>query len=110
MTGVRVITYHELRGRKFMRSNSPATSQRKKTVRETVGIFQDPDELQDAIDDLQSHGFMRHQISVLAGESAVQEKLGHLYRRVDEAADDPKAPRMMFMSKEEIGVAEAAAI
>jgi hypothetical protein len=86
------------------------TVRKKITVRETVGVFQDPGKLQDAIDELQSHGFMRHEISVLAGEKTIQEKLGHLYRRVQQAEDDPKAPRMIFISNEEVGTAEALAI
>lgn len=66
--------------------------------------------MQAAIDELQSHGFMRHEISVLAGEKAIEDKLGHLYRRVEQAEDDPKAPRMMFITTEEVGVAMAAAV
>ncbi len=89
---------------------NPATGRKKLAVREAVGIFQEPGDLQAAIDELQSRGFMRHEISVLAGESAIQEKLGHLYKRVQQAEDDPKAPRVMFISNEEIGEATAAAI
>lgn len=81
-----------------------------KIVREAVGIFQDAAQLQAAIDELQIHGFMRQEISVLAGENTVQEKLGHLYKRIEQAEDDPKAPRMVFVSNEEISVAKAAAI
>jgi hypothetical protein len=87
-----------------------AAAHRKITVREAVGVFQDPGKLQAAIDELQSHGFMRHEISVLAGEKTIQEKLGHLYQRVQQAEDDPKAPRMIFISNEEVGTAEALAI
>ena len=87
-----------------------ATTRGKTIVREAVGIFRDPGKLQAAIDELQSHGFMRHEISVLAGEHTIQEKLGHLYRRVQEAEDDPRAPRIIFISSEEVGTAEALAI
>lgn len=80
------------------------------TVREAVGIFQDHKTMQAAIDDLQTQGFMRHEISVLAGETTVREKLGHVYKHIEDAEDDPKAPRMMFIATEEVGVAEAAAI
>ena len=82
----------------------------KRTVREAVGVFQDPAQLQAAIDELQIQGFMRHEISVLAGEDTIREKLGHLYKNVQQAEDDPKAPRMIFVSNEEISVAKAAAV
>ena len=82
----------------------------KRTVREAVGIFQDPTQLQAAIDELQIRGFMRQEISVLADEATIREKLGHLYKHVQLAEDDPKAPRMIFVSNEEISVAEAAAV
>jgi hypothetical protein len=80
------------------------------TVREAVGVFHDHKTMQAAIDDLQVQGFMRQELSVLAGENAVKEKLGHLYKRTEDAEDDPKAPRMMFIATEEIGVAQAAVI
>ena len=82
----------------------------KTTVHEAVGVFHDPAQMQAAIDELQIHGFMRHEISVLAGEDTIHQKLGHLYKRVKEAEDDPKAPRAVFISSEEISVAKAAAV
>jgi hypothetical protein len=85
-------------------------TKRKRKVREAVGVFHDPEMLQAAIDDLQRHGFMRHEISVLAGESAIRDKLGHLYKHVQEAEDDPSAPRVMFISSEEMAVAKGAAV
>jgi hypothetical protein len=81
-----------------------------KTVREAVGVFHDPGQLEAAIDELQTRGFMRQEISVLAGEGTIQKKLGHLYKRVQQAEDDPKAPRMIFVSSEDLGAAKAAVI
>jgi hypothetical protein len=80
------------------------------TVREAVGVFRDPKDLQETIDELQSHGVMRHEISVLAGEEAIRDKLGHSYRRVENAEDDPMAPRTLFVSTEEIREAKAVAV
>lgn len=66
------------------------------------------DSLQAAIDDLQMHGFARYELSILADENAVTEKLGHIYKRVEEVEDDPKVPRTIFVPKETIAEAEGA--
>ncbi|WP_321396163.1 hypothetical protein [Emcibacter sp.] len=79
-----------------------------KTILEAVGVFDDVRSLQAAVDDLQEHGFMRQELSVLAGDKAIEEKLGHIYTRVEEAEDDPEAPRTIFVPLENIGDAEGA--
>lgn len=79
-------------------------------VREAVGIFAVAEDLQAAIDDLMSNGFDRADISLLAGEAAVQEKLGHSYQRAAELEDDPAAPRAAYVSPESVGEAEGALI
>ncbi len=80
------------------------------TVHEAVGIFNDADSLQAAIDDLQIHGFMRQEISILADDKAVKEKLGRIYSRVEDAEDDAVAPRKIFVANETLGDAQGAAI
>jgi hypothetical protein len=78
--------------------------------REAVGIFHSPEGLQGAIDELLSSGFHRAELSLLASELAVEEKLGHRYARVDVLADDPAVPRAAYVSTEAIGDAEGALI
>ncbi|WP_340267169.1 hypothetical protein [Sphingobium mellinum] len=78
--------------------------------REAVGIFHSSLGLQDAIDELLSSGFHRSELSLLASERAVEEKLGHRYSRVDVLADDPDVPRAAFVSIEAIGDAEGGII
>jgi outer membrane lipoprotein SlyB len=80
------------------------------TSRETVGVFHDPDALQEAIDELHGSGFDRAELSLLAGEHAVEEKLGHRYRKVAELEDDPRVPRTAYVSLESIGDAEGGLI
>lgn len=80
------------------------------TIREAVGVFHDPDSLQEAIDELLSSGFDRAELSLLAGEHAVEEKLGHRYRKVAELEDDPRVPRTAYVSLESIGDAEGGLI
>ncbi|MCB1547941.1 MAG: hypothetical protein KDJ41_08960 [Hyphomicrobiaceae bacterium] len=79
-------------------------------VREAVGVFDTPDALQNAIDELLSSGFNRAEISLLASEAAVVEKLGHRYRKAEELEDDVSVPRAAYVSTESVGDAEGAVI
>jgi hypothetical protein len=79
------------------------------TISEAVGIFDRSEDLQAAIDELLSSGFHRSQLSLLAGASAVEAKLGH-FERVNPLADDPAVPRSAYVSPEAIGDAEGGLI
>lgn len=79
-------------------------------IREAVGVFADAQTLQTAIDELESAGFDRAEISLLAGEETITEKLGHKYSRAEELEDDPKVPRTAFVSTESRGDAEGGLI
>jgi len=80
------------------------------TMTEAVAYFEDADSLQGAIDELQSSDFDRAELSLLATEKAVDDKLGHHYKKVDELEDDPKVPRTAYISTEAIGAAEGGLI
>jgi hypothetical protein len=84
--------------------------QEARTVREAVGIFNRPVDLQDAIDELLSSGFHRAELGLLASEQAVKEKLGHRHEKVSMLADDPTVPRAAYVSTEAIGDAEGGLI
>lgn len=73
-------------------------------------MFERPDKLQEAIDDLMSSGFDRAELSLLAAEKTVDEKLGHKYRKITELEDDPIVPRCCYVSTESIGDAEGGLI
>jgi hypothetical protein len=79
-------------------------------IREAVGYFNSADALEAAIDDLMSSGFDRAQISLLAGEQAVEQKLGHKYTKVAELEDEPGIARRCYVSKEALGDAEGGLI
>jgi hypothetical protein len=79
-------------------------------VREAVGVFNRPEDLQGAIDELLSSGFHRAELSLLASERAVEEKLGHRYEKVIALEDDPRVPRTAYVSTEAVGSAEGAVI
>lgn len=78
--------------------------------REAVAVFRNADDLQAAIDELLSNGFNRAELSLLAGEDAVEKKLGHAYRKAAELEEDPEVPRIGYISTESIGGAEGALI
>jgi len=69
------------------------------TIQEVVAVFDTARQLEDAVFDLQQHGFDRAAFSLLASEHAVQQKLGHSYQRVQEMEDEPAAPRETFFSR-----------
>jgi len=79
-------------------------------MREAVGVFKTADALQGAIDELMSSGFDRAEISLLAAEKTVEEKLGHKYRKVTQLEDDTSVPRCCYVSLESIGDAEGGLI
>ena len=60
--------------------------------REVVGVFSDGYALESAVEELLNAGFDLGDISLLAGEKAVVDKLGHKYVKVEAAEDDAAAP------------------
>jgi hypothetical protein len=84
--------------------------QPEKTRTEVVAVFDDSDTLQEAIDALLIAGFDRAEVSLLASENAVDEKLGHTYRKVEELKDDTSVPRAAYVSTEALGDAEGGLI
>jgi hypothetical protein len=79
---------------------------RQRNEPEAVAVFDDVDALYAAIDELQMHGFNRSEISMLANEKTVEEKLGTAFWRAEKLEDNPDAPRRPYFSEESIGAAE----
>jgi hypothetical protein len=73
---------------------------------EAVGVFDDSETLQAAVDELLSSGFDRAELSLLASERAVEDKLGHAYRQVEDLEEDTSVPRTAYVSAESVGDAE----
>ena len=71
-------------------------------VREAVGVFHHWQNLQAAVDDLLRHGFDRSEVSLLAGEKTVEQKLGHIYKKIAELEDDPAVPRTAFLGADSL--------
>lgn len=85
-------------------------SEEGQVAREAVTYFATVEDLEAAIAELQSSGFDRAEISLLASEKAVEEKLGRMYRKVTELEDDPSVPRTHYVSEASVGAAEGALI
>jgi hypothetical protein len=79
-------------------------------VREAVGVFDTADSLQDAIDELQTSGFDRADLSLMTSEHVVEDKLGHRYKKVSELEDDANVPRTFYVERESIGEAQGALV
>lgn len=69
-----------------------------RVVREAVAVIEDVDSLEAVVEELEARGFAAADISLLAGHATVERKLGRMYERVEELADDPAAPRTAFVS------------
>ena len=80
------------------------------TIREAVGIFGGATDLQDAIDELLSSGFHRAELSLLASEHTVEQKLGGHYGKISLLDDAPGVPRAAYVSTEAIGDAKGGLI
>jgi hypothetical protein len=85
-------------------------SQSNKTLTEAVAVFHDGASLQDAVDELLSSGFNQAELSLLASEQAVEEKLGHAYCKVGQLEDDISVPRTAYVSTESRGDEEGGLI
>lgn len=80
------------------------------TVREVVAVFNRAEEYESALEELQSAGFDHAEISLLATDATVEEKLSHRYSRVEQMEDQSDVPRSAFVSTPDIGDAQGAAI
>jgi hypothetical protein len=75
-------------------------------MREAVAIFDDAVSLEAAVAELRASGFAEEDLSILAGEEAIQEKLGHSYQEVQQAEDDSSAPRETVIPASELAAHE----
>jgi len=79
------------------------------TLREAVGLFDDADALRSAADALMVNGFDRADLSILASENAIEEKLHKTYEAA-ELEDDPQVPTVAYFSGDSLTELKAAII
>ncbi len=80
------------------------------TTREAVGVFDDLPAFKDAVDELTSAGFDRADLSLLASQATVEDKLGQSYHRVGELEGDPSVPRAAYADDHSVAEARTGAI
>lgn len=93
-----------------MEANRVSTPEERHDLREVVGVFDAVDRLQSAIDDLLTGGFDRSEISLLAEEDKVRQKLGDKEVRADELEDSPAAPRTPYIDRESLNIGKASIV
>jgi hypothetical protein len=81
--------------------------QETRTIPEAVELFHLSEDLHGAIDELLSSGFHRSELSLLASDVAVEEKLDHHYKRIGTPADDPAVPRSAYICRRRSGMPRA---
>ena len=72
-------------------------------IREIIALFDSREALENAVEDLQSNGFDRMQLSLLASRETVEERLHHRLTDVHEVEDDPAAPRSEPLERPDVG-------
>lgn len=77
-----------------------------RTRNETVGVFHDLPALQKTAEDLEEAGFKHSDLSLLATERTIEDKLGHIYRKVEDIDNDPDMPPLAYTAPTPIGNAE----
>ena len=80
------------------------------TMSEVVALFDDEDELHDVVQELQTVGFDRAEISVMPSRNVVERIIGHKLRTVIEVADNPDVPRAVPVDRGSLIVAQGALV
>ena len=81
-----------------------------KPLAEAVAVFHDATKLDAAVEALRKAGFKSDALSLLAGEHAVEKKLGHRYERVEELEDSEEAPRVAYRTQADLDDSEGTII
>lgn len=79
---------------------SPHSSTQDHPVREVVALFTDPHALEAAVQDLLTNGFDHGDLSVLAREKVVRDRLGHRLEDSVSAVDRDDLPRRAWVEPE----------
>lgn len=77
-----------------------------KKVTEAIGIFHKYDDLEEAINELETNHFGRHEISVRGSDEEVEKRFGRANVRAQSVQDDPYMPSSTDIKKEELGIGQ----
>lgn len=78
--------------------------------KDTIGIFYDENNLQEAVYNLEKAGFAKDCVSILADEATLRKQLGKKFRNVRELAYDPSTPRRRPVLSRELNFTQGLAI
>jgi hypothetical protein len=81
-----------------------------RTLTEAVGLFHSASDLEAAVDDLLTQGFNRAELSVMASEQAIAEKLHEKYTSVRDLEDRADVPTTAYIARESLGAVEGGLI
>jgi hypothetical protein len=93
-----------------MAIQEPITPEQRGALREVVGVFDDIDKLQSAIDELLTDGFDQATISVLAPQTVVREALGDQSLSAEKLSETPATPHGAYIDPEARNEAKAGLI
>lgn len=93
-----------------METQKPLTPEQRGEVREVVGVFDNLDQMQSAIDDLLVDGFDQTTISVLAPQTVVREALGDSSLSAEKLGGSATAPHGAYIDPEARNEAKAGLI
>lgn len=69
-------------------------------LREAVAVFNTEDDLQAAVDDLESHGFSNAAVSRPKPIAEIEQTVQHPIRSIEEIEDDAAVPREAYIDKD----------
>jgi len=93
-----------------MEIQKPLTSEQRGQMREVVGVFDNLQKMQSAIDDLLTDGFDQTTISVLAPQTVVREAFGDESLSAQGLGANPRAPHGTYIDPEARNEAKAGLI
>ncbi|OSQ38741.1 hypothetical protein [Thalassospira mesophila] len=86
------------------------THSHEKSHRQIMGVFDTADTMHKAVTELQTAGFNRSEMTLIANELTIDQKLGHIYRKTEDLENDPAPPRITYTSPDPMGDAHGAII
>ncbi len=73
----------------------------KKTIREAIAVFFDPQSIKSVVKDLRSAGISPDHIGLLASENSVRESLGDFYTQTNNTHEPGQSPVTAFVGKDD---------
>ncbi|RCK50364.1 MULTISPECIES: hypothetical protein [Thalassospira] len=86
------------------------SDEQEKNSRQIIGVFDNADHMHNTVLALQEAGFRQDDMSLIANEHTINEKLGQFYQKTDDLEKDPSTPKIAYTSPDPTGDAQGALI